>query len=148
MEKTADRLELALRDDDEIPCTVLHPEYQALEFTVPKRTDRDKGIELRVEKGVPLVFEVTFDRQPSPNAVMTLRVRERTAGTYILNTILEMPKLAAEDLGVPIRIVSPSAIPEGRFNVYLRVPGLPTLSADAVLELGKPATFTVKSAKK
>ena len=148
LEKTADRMELALRDNYELPCTVLHPEYQALEFTVPNRTDPDKSIELHVEKGVPLVFEVTFDRQPSPNAVMTLRVRERTAGTYILNTILEMPKLAAEDLGRPIRIVSPAAIPEGRVNIYLRVPGLPALSADAMLELGKVAAFSVKSAKK
>ena len=75
---------------------------------------------------------------------MTLRVRRRTAGTYVLNTIADLPQVTPEDLGKPIRIQCPAALPEGRFNIYLRIPGLPTLSADANLEAGESVVLEVK----
>ncbi len=144
LEKDSAGLQLALRDDDELPCMLLHPEHQPLAFTVPEKSGPEKTLELQLVRGVPLSFDVTFDKQPSPNAVMTLRVRKRTAGTYIINTIADLPELAPEDLGKPIRIQCPAALPEGRFNVYLRIPGLPTLSADANLEAGGSVVLEIK----
>jgi hypothetical protein len=139
---------LALRDDWELPCTLLHPDYEPLEFTVPERSGPEKPLELRLRKGTRLGFDVTFDKLPSQKTHITLRVRRRTAGTYVLNTIDKAPELAPEDLGKPIRIQSPGALPEGEFRIYLRIPGLPTLSADVVVEAGKPIVFDVKANKK
>ena len=144
LEKGPAGMQLALRDDDELPCMLLHPDYQPLAFTVPEKRGPDKALELHIEQGVPLSFDVTFDKQPSPNAVMTLRVRKRTAGTYVINMIADLPQVAPEDLGKPFRIQCPAALPQGRFNIYLRIPGLPTLSADANLEAGKSVVLEVK----
>lgn len=147
LEDGPEGLHLALRDDDELPCCLLHPDFVPLNFTVPEKTGDDTSLELQLERGVGLSFEVTFSKIPRPDAVMTLRVRDRASGAYVLNTIDRLPPIAPEDLDKPLEIRSPAALPAGRFNVYFRIPGFPTLSADVNLQEGKPAVLQVAEPK-